>query len=419
MSSPHQPPPRLRTRVTAAFAVLTAAAVAVVLYGAWVQWEALLFWSSGTAGLSDFDVYRQAAFSVLDQQPLYEGKRFITGDGNQYDWTYTPFGALLMTPLAWLPRVVADNAWITANLAALAVITWISFRALISRLTNHKPLVLLAFTFAMLTLAPVSEALGLGQLGILLIFGVLVDAVVLAERRSRWTGVLVGLGTAVKLTPGVFIVYWIITRQYRAALTATATILAAWSIAAVLLWQDSLQYFAGLRFLNLTGEIGDFTFSSWNQSLYAMIGRYTTAGYGLWLPIAAVLIAVTYTVAYRAWKHNNLLLAAANVGMMTVLVSPISWIHHAIWVIPALGAIVGDGRRLPFTAAALTLGFLATSPTRQQPFFNNYEIWGLSFVLLYIVTLITTLSSDDTGRQQETSPTHSRHTQPAAETPDT
>jgi alpha-1,2-mannosyltransferase len=39
------------------------------------------------------------------------------------------------------------------------------------------------------------------------------------------------------------------------------------------------------------------------------------------------------------------------IGLLGLIVSPISWIHHGVWIIPATGALLGDGRSRSRTIA--------------------------------------------------------------------
>jgi alpha-1,2-mannosyltransferase len=46
----------------------------------------------------------------------------------------------------------------------------------------------------------------------------------------------------------------------------------------------------------------------------------------------------------------------AAVGMLAFLLSPVSWIHHMWWGVPAIGALLGDGRRTARVVAAVATG---------------------------------------------------------------
>src|SRR5206468_5889176 len=82
---------------------------------------------------------------------------------------------------------------------------------------------------------PLRETVNFGQVNMVLVLLVGADVLVLlnSERRlagvglGRLAGIGIGLATAIKLTPGIFIVYLLITRRWRAAAVAGGTTLAA------------------------------------------------------------------------------------------------------------------------------------------------------------------------------------------------
>ncbi len=54
-----------------------------------------------------------------------------------------------------------------------------------------------------------------------------------------------------------------------------------------------------------------------------------------------------------------------------MLVSPISWIHHLVWIIPALAVIIGDARERARTAGALLVAAMFVA---RLPYFGHDEL---------------------------------------------
>lgn len=362
--------------------ILLAVAIALSYSAQWYS-----HWDLVTLVHSDLFIFRGGGELVLTGQPLYE-YQFWAGY-----WTYPPFGALVMTPLAILPEGWVYPIWTLTSLTALVVVVVISFKALISR-TDHRVSrvgLVVTITATAVALTPVANALGMGQLGIMLTAACLIDVVVLGRRASKWQGVLIGITAAIKLTPALFIVYFLARRQWRAALTSSLTVTVCWALSALLHWQDTRYYFENLVLFNTTGQIGSDALRTANQSLYGTIHRTLDGGVATVAFIAAAGLAVCLGVAAakRLGDRGETLAAASIVGLTSVLVSPISWHHHAIWVLPALGVIVGHGysRRRNLLAGSLAAG-LAIPMTFSQPITGTTE-W---FVVMYLVTAVAVVA---------------------------
>jgi alpha-1,2-mannosyltransferase len=157
-------------------------------------------------------------------------------------YTYPPSWAAALSLVAWLPGGWLGLGWTILNVALLLWVTRVSYRAFLDgqgaaggrarlRRGHHG------------VLGAGAERLDLGQVGILLLAMVLADT----TRGARLPrGVLVGAATAIKLTPGVFVAYWIATKRWRAAGTAIASAIGIWVVTA-LLRPDLSHLLAGHR----------------------------------------------------------------------------------------------------------------------------------------------------------------------------
>jgi alpha-1,2-mannosyltransferase len=352
--------------------------VGVVALAYLAQWYS--HWDLITLRTSDVYIFRGGGDLVRNGEPLYD-YRFWAGY-----WTYPPFGAVVMTPLTVIPLGLLFPLWTGLSAVALLVVIKISFAKVLNRIPAHRTrrLVLLGLAVVAVTMSPVSNALGLGQLGIILTAMCLVDAVVLLGRRSRWTGVLIGLATAVKLTPGLFIVYFLLRRQWREAAISVSTILGCWLFAAVVAWDATRDYFAGGILLRTASRI-DMDGIEWmNQSIYGSTDRLAdgVGQLGLYVVLSLITLAVGMGFAVRLGNEENLLAAATLVGLTSVLCSPVAWLHHGIWVLPALGVIAGAGRSRVRLVAALILFVGLALPAAAAHSMPGFSDW---FVLLYVL----------------------------------
>ena len=251
-------------------------------------------------------------------------------------FTYPPVAALLMSPMALLSYPVVLVISLVAIIGSAAVFVYLVLR---ERIRLPKPLmfalagVATAFAF---TLEPFRQTLSFGQINIYLALLVLVDLLVLGRRGSKWTGVGIGLATAIKLTPGIFIVYLLIVGRWRAALTAIGTVVAANLISAMIAPSETWRYFTSL--LWDSSRVG-FLDTTLNQSVNGLLARLDaplSPGRLPWLILAGVLAVVGLWRARRAALGGDELAGLTLAGLVGVLVSPVSWVHHIIWIFPAM-----------------------------------------------------------------------------------
>src|SRR4029079_12012450 len=145
---------------------------------------------------------------------------------------YPPFAALVLAPLGVLGFRASIVLFVAGTAVAVAV-RWCGLSWRIAR--GHGVPLCFATALALpliSTLEPIRETVTFGQINMLLVLLVLTDLLLVAPRWPRLAGIGIGIAAAIKLTPAIFIVYLLITKRWRAALTATATTVAASVIAA-------------------------------------------------------------------------------------------------------------------------------------------------------------------------------------------
>lgn len=343
--------------------IIVAAAAPVVAY--WLS-------NPDDQRLVDLEVYRMGGQSVLQGLPVYD---VVTPAPQLLPFTYPPISVLLAIPLAWMSWPVAQWVWTIGIFVALAVTVRHAFRSALEGPEGRWSGTWMPVAFGLLVAActylmPIRDQVRFGQIDILLVMLCLVDCV---ARRPWWPrGMLIGLATAVKLTPGVFLIYLLITgfgrdgdREQRnaffmAVFTATLLTLAPFAV----IPQDAADFwFSALLDSERLGANNATT----NQSMRGMLLRLylpdalTTV---IWLALVAVVGWYGFRHARRAFLDGDPMTAVALTGLMAVLLSPVAWIHHLAWVVVILGAIVATGRerwRL-CTAAGVWLYYVLTIP---------------------------------------------------------
>jgi alpha-1,2-mannosyltransferase len=341
---------------------------------------------SAMTAMRDLVVYRNGGLIVRHIAPAYDGHR----TSPLYDWTgqngvkftYPPFAAVIFAVASVLPWTLLRWAMTVASLAALGLSLWITFGALGYRSRRSVRLgATLGVTGLALLTEPVQQTLALGQVNLLLMLLVVADlltagALAPGNRTRWWYGVGIGIAAGVKLTPLIFIPYLLLVRKYRQAATAAAafvvTVLLGWA----LLPRDSRTYWVDGLFLKANRIV--FLGTRGNQSLRGILTRLAgsvASGTAPWL-VAAILVGIIGLLAaaalYRAGHPVPGMLACALTGL---LVSPLSWDHHWVWVAPGIALLAHLGAR---AAGVVRAAWWAAAAGLVLVFGAWPEFWDLS-----------------------------------------
>ncbi|HWC83389.1 MAG TPA: mannosyltransferase [Pseudonocardiaceae bacterium] len=313
-------------------------------------------WLLGASVLIHFVlVATQTKMTMIDLMVYRNGSPFIL-HGTLYDWrlaqysqqfalpfTYPPFAAVVFLPLSWVPWAVARWIWQLISVICLWWLVRLSLR-LIGRdrdpVTGLDPVTELVWqrramlwTALLIWTEPVRTTLNYGQINLLL------AAVVLAcmvSDRPWLSGLGVGLTTGVKLTPALSGIYFLATKRWAAAVWSAVFFFVTVGIAYLVSPAQSILYWFHL--LNDTSRIGPVG-SAINQSLRGALSRTVGHDVGsgpIWLAGVAVSLVLLGFALRAAVRSKDTLAGIVSVQFFTLLVSPISWSHHWVWMVPAL-----------------------------------------------------------------------------------
>jgi alpha-1,2-mannosyltransferase len=311
-------------------------------------------------GAADLNVYRHGGSAILHGTSLY-APSFAAGLRTHLPFTYPPFAAVAAIVLLAVPGPLCAWLWGIATILLLAWCLRVAFGPLLESGRFPPDLALAVVTALLLYTRPVFDHLGDGQVDILLMAMCLADCVI---SRPRWPrGLLVGLAAAIKLVPGIFIPYLWLTGRRRAAAVAAGTFVACQVVAGLLAFGDSHRYWTRLMF---DTERPGYTAGYKNQSLRGVGLRLLPASGRtvVLVAIAVIIVVIGLTRARQATCRGALVAGATLTGLVGVLASPVSWIHATVWVLPAIGIVVG---RLASpvragAAAAIAVALLAALP---------------------------------------------------------
>ncbi|HEY5822534.1 MAG TPA: glycosyltransferase 87 family protein [Propionibacteriaceae bacterium] len=335
----------------------------------------------------DLEVYRQAGRVLIAGGDFYD----LPG---QLQFLYPPFAAVLSVPLALLPATLVQVAWTVAGVLALM--------AVLHRCGLTGWTLSLVASATVYLVEPVSQTLAFGQLGIFLVALVFLDLAPgprVFGRRLLPEGALTALAAAVKLTPAIFVAYLVVTRRWRAALVAVVTGLLVTLASAAVAPQASLQFWGRLAHGD-TG-LGHSIIYYTNQSVMADIVRIFGLGPNAALAGLALsaLVALAGVWAALLWHRLGDVRLAINLcGVAGLLASPVSWLHHFVWIVPLALSLVERrsqgpaSRRLPagfLILGWLFVGWVVVSPYRRLPNGADVELdWTWSQQTLASVTAI-------------------------------
>ena len=320
----------------------------------------------------DLAVYRSGGLIVRHVRPLYNPHLAAP----LYDWvgygrlhlpfTYTPFAAIAFAVISFVPWWLSQQLSVAVDILALLAALWLTLGGLGYRRDNIRLGATLLGTAAVFWTEPVLRTIYLGQVNLVLMALIIWDLCQPDTEKSRWwKGFGTGIAAGVKLVPLIFIPYLLLARKFRQAAMACAGFAFTVLLGFVILPKDSTKWW----FDGLFVQGGRTGFTGWagNQSLNGLITRLTGSIDGAkpaWI-VAAVLVGaagVTGAALLDRKGHPGPgLLMAALTGL---LVSPISWDHHWVWIAP--GALVAahyavQAVRRNATKAAWALGILAVA----------------------------------------------------------
>lgn len=315
--------------------------------------------------LGDLDVYRAEGWAARTGAEIYD----LAVTAHELPATYPPFAALLFVPLTLLSVDAIRIAVCLLNLGLVIALAHLSLRLVDRRAVECRPTAWergTPLTVAALAVwcEPIWATIRYGQINLLLVVLLLWD---LTRRPDhRWAGIATGVAVGIKLTPGLFAVLLTVAGallaagrlrrgepadnpHLRRATRAWAAFAGTVALAALVLPRDSWRYWTDIV---LAGDRVGPAEASANQSLRGVLARALGTGDlpDWWLPVAVLVCCAGVAVAVAALLADERLphapaWAATSCAVTALLVSPVSWSHHWVWVIPVLVLLFTEADR--------------------------------------------------------------------------
>ncbi|HEX6359314.1 glycosyltransferase 87 family protein [Actinophytocola sp.] len=351
----------------------------------------------------------------IDLSAYWEGTAAWTNGGDLYgslssrwvsevpDFIYPPFALIALAPFTMTSFSVAKVTIVAASVACLAISGYVVLRRLRPTAPTYTTVRLVAVAMPVLAvLEPVRTTVGLGQINILLMTAVVVDCLGPATRLPR--GILVGLAAAIKVTPAAFLLFFLLRKDFRASVTAVVTGVVATGVGFALAPSESVRFWFGGVLFQPHRVSGPATRE--NQTIAAALSRLHLSE-SAHLATRIALIVIVLVVGAIAIRHADRALALLANAAVALLVSPLSWIAHWVWLAMAwlmiahrAFATIGDdtasSRRrrgavvvlLVVTAAFVVSPHLLASPNGpswlpwEHLVINTYPITAIGFLVV-------------------------------------
>lgn len=275
---------------------------------------------------------KMVAREFFDLQVYYGGVAHWLETGQLYNWalppeeiygfTYPPFAALVFTPFVLLTSAdTAGPIFLLLNIAALVALVYLSCRGMG---VGKRPALAagLWLTPLLLKFFPISFNMELGQINLFLVLLILTDVIYL--KNTRWHGVLIALTACIKLTPAIFGLLFIATRDWKSLARFVGTGLASILLSFAVNFEVAREYFTekifeSSRVGSITGALNYNLLGTW-----AMLFPSWLTGV-LFAVTALGSVVLTYLAVRRLTGQDvrgAYLGAASCVAVLGLLLSP-------------------------------------------------------------------------------------------------
>lgn len=300
----------------------------------------------------DMIIYREGVKAFMAGDEVYSVP-MMAGD-IALPFLYPPFGALVMVPLAgdWFSDAMAgDIVIILSNLLIGLIVLLLAFalnKQRVTRFASSDVISVASLIWGIvLIFEPVRLNNGFAQINIILMALVALDLI--PRKRLKWLpqGWLIGVAAAIKITPLAMLLYFLVRKELKPIITAGISAIIATTIAAAVRWDVTWEYFTvNLLSMGSGGEIGVQTAYQSNSSIKGFLERLYTSQESM--ETASMITTIIWfclaiiTVVLGSWLMIALMKRGLNIeafiinAFIMLLISPVSWSHHWVWLTIAI-----------------------------------------------------------------------------------
>lgn len=357
----------------------------------------------------DVYVYWYALNNWFSGNSLYDW--YALPDYKMYPFTYPPFGAWALSPLTWFDYETAARLMIMAIALQTAVIVALVGRSLGWSWGSAFAIAPWAAILVQQCLEPFTQSVGFAQVNTAMMALVMIDVAAPPSWKGR--GVASGLAAAIKLTPAIAVLIFLLRRQWRSAITMVATSLTVTLLSWVISPGESARFFFDAMWD--PQRAGDAYYTS-NQNLKGFVARALPEN--TWSIAWAITVALALVAA--VWLCLRIQAAATSVvtphsASDDAAPGPLNAATPATGVTvsaasAALVAPAGDAVELAASYAVAAPSAVATTPAPVLPenlatlltaavimtlgllvspiTWSHHWVWGLASVVALIVVAL-------------------------------
>ncbi len=276
-----------------------------------------------TTTAPDFSVFYRTAQNFLAGRNIYHDQTLYTGFG------YPPVTAMLFLPITLLPYRLAQGVWIVISFIALLASVFLGMRIFGIRHSWQRFAAIIALVFLAF---PTRFTFGMGQVNLVALFLLLASVKTMTQGKQLVSAVL--FGTAFMLKPHLgLIILFLVTRRTLSSVVGALTLvaLATFLTGAVFGWTQWITYLKETVPPLLVYHGREIYY---NQGVGGAMARVFPLDLARVITMATTIILLLGTLILVRRKQLIPAEAMALFSPVLLLVEPLSWQHHYVFLLP-------------------------------------------------------------------------------------
>lgn len=335
------------------------------------------------ADTRDLQIYIDSARRLTQGQSLYDVRYTFPERATDFElqYLYPPALAAILAPISSIDQKTIIFAWQAGLVVAVVLSAWM-LAQIFARLPQASSIAA-SFPVVLILLAvwpPTLDGMLWGQVNAYILALFVAAAYCMSRGAERSAGLSLGVAVALKATPAILVLPFLVQRRWRAL---------GWTAAGAGLSHLPLLFYPnGLHtipeFLRTTAEIASGHVVNdpyYDYSLRRVVTFFVEAPASLFSGLSLALILGYGAVLMQSRRPGPLgdsgrLLCALQIFLgipIMVVASPLVWFHHLIWLFPPVATLMLCG-----TSRALSLGgrlaYLALAPLLYMHVFVRYWV---------------------------------------------